>query len=67
MTRKEQYANFLCGYDGCKNYGHYVYNNKQELSSLSQKYAQEKYRCVRHTEIDEVLKRHNEWMKKEGK
>jgi len=48
-------VNVRCGFDGCKEFAHYEAKNRKEASELYAKYGSGKYRCCRHTSIEEVL------------
>ena len=48
-----------CGHKGCKEWAHYEADNKKNESRLYAKYGGGKYRCNRHTRMEEILSTEN--------
>ena len=56
---KDKTMRVFCGYKECHEIGIYSYKNRKEYSNLEQEYGRGKWRCVRHTNPDEVLSKTN--------
>lgn len=52
---RENYYRAKCGHEGCTEFARYTYSNRNELRRLDQTYGYGKYRCVRHSQPNEVL------------
>jgi len=52
---REYAVRLECGHPGCAEFGHYVASTRKEQYALYSKYHPRKWRCVRHTQPDEVL------------
>ncbi len=48
-----------CGHDGCPEFARYEASNKTEYIDLSKRYGNGQYRCVRHSQPNEVLSKEN--------
>ncbi len=58
MARESIYR-AKCGHEGCNEFARYSYSNRNELKRLDQTCGYGKYRCVRHSQPDEVLSPEN--------
>jgi len=50
---------FLCGHEGCTERARYEYYDRAEARRQWERYGNGKYRCVRHSQPDEVLSEAN--------
>lgn len=55
MIRRPYFSRFECGHPGCSEFAHYESDTRAEQAGLYEKYANEKWRCIRHSKPDEVL------------
>lgn len=46
---------FKCGHDGCAELAFFEADTRKEQTSQYERYANGKWRCVRHSRMDEVL------------
>lgn len=54
MSRKRMFR-VMCGHDGCAEYGHFEVMDRAHGITLDQRYGAKKWRCVRHSQPDEML------------
>lgn len=55
MPRRLPHARFQCGHEGCQEYTHFEVMDGAHRISLFKRHGNGQYRCVRHSQPDEVL------------
>ena len=59
MSRREYTIRLACTFEGCKERSFTTATTRREETEIRQQYQRSPYRCVRHTEPDEVLSADN--------
>ncbi len=59
MSRTYGMFRAQCGHDGCKEFARYEADNRSHYMDLSNRYGNGKWRCVRHSQPDQVLSETN--------
>jgi hypothetical protein len=56
---REYLARFECAHQGCREIGYYRASTRKDEADLYRRYGNKQWRCVRHTNPDEVLSETN--------
>lgn len=59
MSRREYTIRLACTFEGCKERSFTTTTTRREETEIRQQYQRSPYRCVRHTNPDEVLSADN--------
>lgn len=59
MARRQSNARFRCGHEGCGEVALFEVMDRAHRNSLQQRYGNDQYRCVRHSQPDQVLSASN--------
>lgn len=59
MARTYGIFRATCGHDGCNEFARYEADNRRHYIDLSDRYGNGKWRCVRHSQPNEVLSADN--------
>lgn len=59
MSRREYTIRLACTFEGCKERSFTTATTRREETEIRQQYQRSPYRCVRHTNPDEVLSADN--------
>lgn len=59
MNRRVRTVRFKCGHEGCQEVANYEVHSNDEARRLYAAEGNGKYRCVRHTRMEEVLSASN--------
>lgn len=54
MARR-YHSRFECGHEGCREVGNYESHTRAEQTDLHKRHGNKQWRCVRHSQPDEVL------------
>jgi len=55
MAARKQMMRFKCSHEGCTEYAHYEADNRAHAFELERRYGRGQWRCVRHSQPEDVL------------